>query len=83
MLDIPSVTTAGRINSIVTGFLKGSQTIEPNRDLRERGLTSMDMVNLMLSIEAEFDITIPSQKLIPANFTSIENIAALLRELGR
>lgn len=83
MLDIPSVTTAGRVASIVSGFLKGAQKIEPDRDLRERGMTSMDMVNLMLSIEAEFDITIPSQKLVPANFKSVETIAALLRELGR
>ena len=43
----------------------------------------MDMVNLMLAVEAEFDLTIPGSKLMPANFRSIERIVALVEELTR
>ncbi|MDJ0447200.1 phosphopantetheine-binding protein [Methylocystis sp. JR02] len=54
----------------------------PQQDLEELGMTSMEMVNLMLSIEAEFDLTIPSSKLVPANFRTIQNIDALVRDLA-
>ena len=34
--------------------------ITPQAKLVDVGLTSMDMVNLMLGVEAEFDFTIPA-----------------------
>jgi acyl carrier protein len=40
------------------------------------------MVNLMLAVEAEFDVTIPGPKLVPANFRSIANIAGLVSQLA-
>jgi acyl carrier protein len=75
------VQNADRIVALVGGFLENAAVLPRNKDLQELGLTSMQMVNLMLSIEAEFDLTIPSSKLIPANFRTIENIEALLRDL--
>ena len=36
-----------------------SRQILPDDDLREAGLNSLDMVNLMLAVEAEFDLKIP------------------------
>ena len=33
-----------------------SRPVSSDDDLREVGLTSLDMVNLMLSVEAEFDL---------------------------
>lgn len=83
MLDTPTNATAQRVDNIVRGFVQESSTIPRDRNLQELGLTSMDMVNLMLSIEAEFDLTIPAPKLTPTNFRTIENIETLLRELGR
>ncbi|MCB1487054.1 MAG: acyl carrier protein [Bauldia sp.] len=50
-------------------------------DLVEIGLTSVDMVNLMLAVEAEFDITIPPFDITPENFRSIETIHALVTRL--
>jgi hypothetical protein len=32
----------------------------------------MDMVNLMLGVEAEFDFTIPQAEITPENFQSVE-----------
>jgi len=73
---------AERINTIVGQFIPQQKVVERDQDLQELGLTSMQMVNLMLSIEAEFDMTIPSAKLVPANFRTIGNIEALVRELA-
>jgi acyl carrier protein len=75
------VQNADRIAALVRGFIENPPALPRNKDLQELGLTSMQMVNLMLSIEAEFDLTIPSSKLVPANFRTIENIEALLRDL--
>ena len=49
--------------------------------LSEAGLTSLDMVNLMLGVEAEFDVTIPASDITPANFRSIVSIEALILKL--
>ena len=52
------------------------------QDLRDAGLTSLDLVNLMLAIEAEFDIEIPQADMTPDNFRSIETIDALVAVLA-
>lgn len=49
--------------------------------LVDRGLTSMAMVDLMLAVEADFDVTIPQRDLTPANFQSMEALARLLDRL--
>jgi acyl carrier protein len=80
-VEVSIVQNADRIAALVRGFIENAPALPRNKDLQELGLTSMQMVNLMLSIEAEFDLTIPSSKLVPANFRTIENIEALLRDL--
>lgn len=47
------------------------------------GLSSLDLVNLMMAIEAEFDIMIPAACLSPRNFHSIETIARLIEALRK
>jgi acyl carrier protein len=47
-------------------------------NLREAGLTSLDMVNLMLAIEAEFDIEIPQSAMTPDNFDTVAAMDALV-----
>ena len=42
------------------------------------GLTSMDMVNLMLAVEAEFDFTIPQSEITPENFQSVETLQQMI-----
>ena len=42
------------------------------------GLTSMDMVNLMLGVEAEFDFTIPQAEITPENFQSVKTLQAMI-----
>ena len=36
------------------------------------------MVNLMLAIEAEFDLMIPASEITPANFRSVSTIETLI-----
>jgi acyl carrier protein len=50
-------------------------------DLRDVGLTSLDMVDLVLSVECAFDVQIPEAQITPANFRSIAAIDALLTTL--
>src|SRR5476649_583195 len=46
--------------------------------LADVGLTSMDMVNLMLGVEAEFDFTIPQSQITPENFQSIKTLERMI-----
>ena len=51
--------------------------------LSECGLSSLDMVNLMLAVETEFDIKIPDRDMTPSNFRSIAQIDKLVGALLR
>ena len=57
------------------------QSINDDDDLREVGLTSLDMVDLVLSVESELDVKIPEAAITPANFRSISKINALVTTL--
>jgi acyl carrier protein len=50
----------------------------PDSRLVDVGLTSMDMVNLMLGVEAEFDFTIPQAEITPENFQSMETLERMV-----
>ena len=52
--------------------------VGPESRLVDAGLTSMDMVNLMLGVEAEFDFTIPQSEITPENFQSIETLQLMI-----
>lgn len=53
----------------------------PQDDLREVGLTSLDMVNLVLAVESELALDIPESEITPVNFRSVSSIAALVTGL--
>ena len=70
-----------RILGIVRSILKqNSITAEvgPESLLVDVGLTSMDMVNLMLCVEAEFDLTIPQAEIRPENFQSVKTLQQMI-----
>jgi acyl carrier protein len=52
--------------------------LHPEQRLVDVGLTSMDMVNLMLGVEAEFDFTIPQAEITPENFQSIKTLERMV-----
>jgi len=56
--------------------------VAPDDDLRVSGLSSLGLVNLMLSVETEFDLKIAESDMTPANFRSITRIVELVRALS-
>ncbi|MET4798824.1 phosphopantetheine-binding protein [Bradyrhizobium sp. LB11.1] len=70
-----------RITKLVKGILAQNSLaaeITPSTKLVDAGLTSMDMVNLMLGVEAEFDFTIPQTEITPENFQSVETLERMI-----
>ena len=70
-----------RIIKLVKGILEQNSLtadITPSAKLVDAGLTSMDMVNLMLGVEAEFDFTIPQAEITPENFQSVETLERMV-----
>jgi acyl carrier protein len=70
---------------MVSGFLARRSIDRPvghNDDLSASGLSTLDIVNLMLAVEAEFDLKIPDREMTPSNFRSIAHIAKLVHELS-
>jgi len=49
--------------------------------LSDLGLSSLKMVNLMLAVEVEFDITIAQSDITPENFHSLRSIEALVKRI--
>ena len=52
--------------------------VQPDSRLVDIGLTSMDMVDLMLSVEAEFDFTIPQSEITPDNFQTTKTLELMI-----
>jgi acyl carrier protein len=85
VLDRTTSAASERVTALVRGLLAKRSVARPvgrDEDLAEAGLSSLDLVNLMLAVEAEFDLRIPEQDMRPANFRSIARIEALLASLS-
>ena len=70
-----------RLLALVKTILQqNAMTVEINPDtlLVDVGFTSMDMVNLMLGVEAEFDFTIPQSEIMPENFQSVKTLERMV-----
>lgn len=53
-----------------------------NNELIDDGiLDSLDIVTIVTEINAEFDVTIPAEEIIPENFNSAEALMALITRL--
>jgi acyl carrier protein len=70
-----------RLTALVRDILAQNSitaAVAPDTRLVDIGLTSMDMVNLMLGVEAEFDFTIPQDKITPENFQSVMTLERMV-----
>jgi len=70
-----------RVMALVKAILEQNAitaAVDPDTRLVDVGLTSMDMVNLMLGVEAEFDFTIPQAEITPENFQSVKSLEAMV-----
>jgi len=81
---VSAMSTEKKIIVVVQDVLRRralSTAVRRNDDLRTTGLKSLDMVNLMMAIEDEFDIRIPQEEMIPQNFSSVGAIEVLVSGL--
>jgi len=60
---------------------KGRPLAEADRDLREAGLSSLDMVNVMLAVEDAFDIALPQEEMTAENFRTANSIEAMIERV--
>jgi acyl carrier protein len=77
-------TTRERVIALVRQVLGPPAATRPlpiDARLSELGVSSIKMVNLMLALEVEFDLTIAQAEISPENFASIESVEALMSRL--
>jgi acyl carrier protein len=80
----PAAGPLERIVALVERILErkpGAPPLNTHARLNELGMSSMKMINLMLAIEVEFDVTIPQSDITPDNFDSIASVEALVVRL--
>jgi acyl carrier protein len=73
-----------RIVGLVERILErtaGAAPVESRARLAELGMSSMKMINLMIAIEVEFDLSIPQAEITPDNFESIASVETLVVRL--
>lgn len=82
MLDRPflNVPISDIVRQVIPGLPRQAE-IGADQELRDVGLTSVGSVNLMLALEAAYDLAIPDEELTPANFRTIATIEAMVRRL--
>jgi acyl carrier protein len=80
-MQTSNANVRGRILDLVKAILKQNAIaveVDPESRLVNVGLTSMDLVSLMLGVEAEFDFTIPQSEITPENFQSVKTLELLI-----
>ena len=83
-MAVAEISSRERVAALVRRILAERAIDRPfaaDDDLREIGLTSLDMVNLVLAVEAALAISIPERDITPANFRSVSTIEALVTAL--
>jgi acyl carrier protein len=73
-----------RVLSVVRSILEQNAItadVHPESRLVDIGLGSMDMVALMLKVEAEFDLTLPQPEITPENFQSVKTLEVMMKRL--
>jgi acyl carrier protein len=85
VLDRTQISMTDQISTLVRQILAKrsiDRTVGREEDLTACGLSSLDMVNLMLAVESAFDVKISDRDMTPANFRSIARIVALLDQVA-
>ena len=71
-----------KIVSILTELRPEFDFNEPLDFIEEGMLDSFDVINLVTALDSEVGISIDGTDVLPDNFSSVENIEALLRKNG-
>ena len=84
MSDPNAQSVTERISAVVRRLLAEHSIDRPvavDEDLRQAGLSSLDMVSLVLSVEEEFELMVPEASIMPTNFRSVAAISRLVESL--
>jgi acyl carrier protein len=82
---VPDPTPRERLIDLIRQILgppAASRPLPIDARLSELGMSSIKMVNLMLAIEVEFNLTIPQAEITPDSFESIVSVEQLVRRLN-
>lgn len=77
-------TTRERLRGLVDDILaakSAAKSVSDDDTLAEVGIASVDMVTLLLSVEREFDIEVPTHEITGDVFRSISTIDSLIERL--
>ena len=80
-METSAADVRGRVLSVVRSILDQNALtaeVHPDSHLVKIGLSSMDMVALMLKVEAEFDLTLPQPEITPENFQSVKTMELMI-----
>lgn len=84
MAHVSDKSVRAKISEMVLNLTRRRQLSAPStidQNLRDLGLKSLDLVNVMLAVEEEFDVEIPQNQLTMDNFQSIRTIERLVTEV--
>ena len=70
-----------RLVAQILGKPDAAAALPPEARLSELGMSSIKMVNLLLALEVEFDLTIPQSDITPDNFRSVASVEAMMVRL--
>lgn len=70
------------IHFLESNILSEGIKIYPDSSLRDVGIDSFSIVEIILFIERKYNVIVPDHKLIPDNFKTIRTIAITVKELG-
>jgi acyl carrier protein len=84
-VDFQTASVSERLTALVLRLLGPAAHLpEPfplDAQLSDIGITSLTLVNLMLAIEIEFDVSIPQTEITPDNFHSVSSMALLVARI--
>jgi acyl carrier protein len=69
------------IHFLETNIVHENCTIIANEPLRDIGIDSFSIVEIILFIERKYGKVIPDEQLLPENFQTVQTIARLVAEI--
>ena len=65
---------------VITGLKNVSET-DLERGFEEIGFSSLDVVDIIMAVEDDFELEIPIEEIVDENFTCVTSMTELLKRL--
>ncbi|WP_317899128.1 phosphopantetheine-binding protein [Aurantibacillus circumpalustris] len=80
-MDTPLIE-ADLIRFLENNILSEGQKLSADKILRDVGIDSFSIVEILLFIERKYGFVIPDEKLMPEHFKTVHTIALLVKEIS-